>query len=101
MKTFYIGLGKDNEIVAATLDCKSVAQDIKDFVDEGLKVLKVQAESITIGNYWGYQPQKSKIATELLSFMVSNFYLTQATANDILERFLEGKDTQNAEQKTN
>lgn len=31
--------------------------DIKSFLDSGLKVLKVQAETITIGHYWGYEPE--------------------------------------------
>lgn len=64
MKTFYIGLGKDNEIIAATIASKNSAQDIKEFANEGLKVLKVEAESITIGNYWGYENQ-SKLADQI------------------------------------
>ncbi len=60
MKTFYIGLGKDNEIRAATVDGKDIGEDIKSFLDSGLKVLKVQAESITIGHYWGYEPKIKK-----------------------------------------
>jgi hypothetical protein len=61
MKTFYIGLGKNNEIRAATVDGNDVGEDIKSFIDSGLKVLKVQAETITIGHYWGYEPDKNPI----------------------------------------
>jgi hypothetical protein len=57
MRTFYIGLGKNNEIRAATVDCPDAGGDIKSFLDSGLKVLKVQAETITIGHYWGYEPE--------------------------------------------
>jgi len=63
MNQFYIGLDKDNQIVAATLDVPNheVQKDIEEFKAQGLKVLHIEAESITIGSYWNYSDRKSKV----------------------------------------